>query len=266
MFKSAHFAFALTLLLLAADAGARPGASFSHGFSSHASSSHASSSHGSTPHLSPAAPARTPSGGFGSFSSRSAAAAPSAPAPARTPSGSFGAFGNAAATPKQSDSALSQQLGKNAAQANALRTLDQRKAAQAAPLDRNPAPQPAPGYAQSAPAQPAPGYAQAPAPGPTTVIVQQGGGGLGHVLAGAMIARSANAHAGYYPAPGYNGYNGGNGGAVQHSGGGSFFGVLLTLGCLALIAFGLWFAWRGWRRRRAALQEANKPNYSFERN
>jgi hypothetical protein len=258
MFKSAHFAFALTLLLLAADAGARPGASFSHGFSSHGSSSHVS-----TPHLSPAAPARAPSGGFGSFSSRSAAAAPGAPAPARAPSGSFGAFGNAAATPKQSDSALSQQLGKNAAQANALRTLDERKAAKAAPLDRNPAPQPAPGYVQAAPAQPAPGQAQAPAPGPTTVIVQQGGGGLGHVLAGAMIARSANAHAGYYPAPNYNG---GNGGAVQRSGGGSFFGVVLTLCCLALIAWGLWFAWRGWRKRRAALAEANKPNYSFERN
>jgi hypothetical protein len=99
------------------------------------------------------------------------------------------------------------------------------------------------------------------------VIVQQGGGGLGHVLAGAMIARSANAHAGYYPAPNYNGGGtpNGNGNGSANNGGG-FFSVLLTLCLLALIAWGIWFAWRGVRRRRAALAAANKPNYSFERN
>lgn len=253
MLKSAHFAFALTLLLFTheAAAGLAPHASFSHGFSSHAASSHVSSS-----------PSKS---GFGAFSSRAAAAAPpSAPAPARAPSGSFGAFGSAAAAPRQSDSALSQQLSKEAAQAKALHTLDQRNGATngaAAAPDRNPAPQAAPGYAQSAPPQPA--NAQAP----TTVIVHQDGGGLGHVLAGAMIARSMNAHAqgGYYPGPNYNG-GGSNGNGVAHGGGTSVFSVLLTLSLLALIVWGAWFAWRGLRRRRAARLDADKPNYSFKRN
>jgi hypothetical protein len=230
MLKSAHFAFALSLLCLAFDAGATPHGSFSHGFSSHASSSHAS-----VPHAAPA-PSKAPSGGFGSFSR-----------------------GAAQAQPQKSDSALSQQLSKNATQARAMQTLDQRNADKAAEKAAQNAPQPAPGYAQSAPAQPA----NAPAPGPTTVIVHQDSGGLGHVVAGAMIARSMNAHAhtGYYPAPGYNGAP-----AAPQSSGSSFVGTLMTLFFLALIAWGLWFAWRGIRRRRAARREADKPNYSFERN
>ena len=227
MLKSAHFGLALSLLLLALDAGAAPHGSFSHGFSSHASSSHASVSH-------------------------------TAPAPARAPSGSFGSFGRGAAQaqPQKSNSALSQQLSKNASQARAMQTLDQRNAAKAA---QN-APQPAPGYAQSAPAQPA--NAPAPASAPATIIVHQDSGGLGHVVAGAMIARSMNAHAhaGSYPAPGYNGSP-----AASQSSGSSFFGTLMTLLFLALIAWGVWFAWRGIRRRRAARRDANKPNYSFER-
>jgi hypothetical protein len=233
MLKSAYFAVALSLLLLAHDAAAAgaPHGSFSHGFSSHASSSHASVSH-------------------------------AAPAPARAPSGGFGSFSGRAAQTQKSDSALSQQLSKNAAQANALRTLDERNAAKAA---QN-APQAAPGYAQSTAQSAPPQPANAPAPGPTTVIVHQDGGGLGHVLAGAMIARSANAHAGYYPPPNYHGtsYNGARG--APNGSGGGFFSVLLTLCLLALIAWGIWFAWRGVRRRRAALEAANKPNYSFERN
>jgi hypothetical protein len=233
MLKTAHFALALSLLLSlasAGDASAKPGASFSRGFSSHASSSHASTSH----------------------------AAPSAPKPG---SGSFGSFGRAQAAPRQSDSALSQQLSKQSSQARALETLDQRNAARAA---RN-APQPAP--ANAAPVPPA----GMPAPAaPTTVVVHQDGGGLGHVIAGAMIARSVNAHAqgGYYPAPGYNGgYNNGvNAPASAPHRGSSFFSPLVTLCLMALIAWGLWFAWRGLRRRRAAIEAANKPNYSFERN
>jgi hypothetical protein len=231
MLKSAHFAFALSLLFLAFDAGAAPHGSFSHGFSSHASSSHAS-----IPHAAPA-PARAPSGGFGSFGR-----------------------GAAQAQPQQSNSALSQQLSKNASQARAMQTLDQRNADKAAAKAAQNAPQPAPGYAQPAPAQPA----NAPAPGPTTVIVHQDSGGLGHVVAGAMIARSMNAHAhpGYYPAPGYNGAPA----TTPTSSGGSFVGAFVMLCLLAVMAWGLWLAWRGIRRRRAALREANKPNYSFERN
>ena len=227
MLKSAQFALALSLLFLALDAGAAPHGSFSHGFSSHASSSHASVSH-------------------------------AAPAPAKAPSGGFGSFGRGAAQaqPQKSNSALSQQLGKNASQARAVQTLDQRNAEKAA---QN-APHPAPGYAQPAPAQPA--NAPAPASAPTTVIVHQDSGGLGHVVAGAMIARSMNAHAhtGNYPAPGHNGS------PVATQSSGSFFGTFMTLLFLALIAWGVWFAWRGIRRRRAAQREAGKPNYSFERN
>jgi hypothetical protein len=168
----------------------------------------------------------------------------------------------------QSGSASSQQLSKQSSEAKALQTLDQRHAAQAAQNDAANGAQAAPGDASQGTAQPA--GAPAPAQGPTTVIVHQDGGGLGlgHVLAGAMIARSvaAHAHGGGYPAPGpgYNGgYNGANGSA--HSGM-SVASLFVTLCLLALIAWGAWFAWQGWRKRRAALAEAKKPNYSFERN
>lgn len=220
MSKSAPFAFLLSLLLLAHDAsaGIRPRMSFGRGFSSHVSSLHASS----------------PRSGFGFFRSR----------PAAQPA------------PQRSNSALSRQLDRDAAQARALHTLDQRNAARTAPAPN--APQPAPGYAQSAPAQPANASA------PTTVIVHQGGGGLGHVIAGAMIAHSMNAHAqaGYYPAPGPRYNDNGSPGAAQAGGATSFFGLFLTLCLLVAIAWGLWFAWKGVQRRRAA----SKPNYSFERN
>lgn len=267
MLKTAHIALALSLLLPLApalDAAASSPSSFSHGFSSHTSSSHASA---------PRAPAAKPSSGFGSFSRRQAAApapdntssASSAVAPSR-PGGGFGSFGSAPATPKQSDSALSQQLSKQSAEANALRTLDQRNAAKAA---QN-APQPVPGYGPSGSASMPPAGMQGPAPAaPPTVVVHQDGGGLGHVIAGAMIARSMNAHANSYPQGGYNnGYNGGYNNGAGHAahGGTSFFSLFVTLCILVAIAWGLWFAWRGWRRRRAAQLEADKPNYSFERN
>jgi hypothetical protein len=250
MLKTAHLAFALTLLLPLAhgtSASAAPHASFSHGFSSHASPAH-----GSSAHVAPAAPGS----GFGSFGSRPAGAS----APAGTPSRGFGAFGNAAATPRQSGSALSQQLDKNATQARALQTLDQRRAAQQAQNTSQNIPQPVPGHAQ-----PAPGYAPpAPAPAaPATVIVHQGSGGLGHVLAGALIANSVNAHAraGYYPPPLPS--PAGAGSPVQ-TGGSGFISLFLWLCLLSLVG---WAAWFGWKRvgRRAANREAAKPNYSFER-
>lgn len=232
MLKSAHFAFALSLLLFAheATAGIAPHMSFSRGFSSHASSSHIAA-----PHL----PAAAPKPAFGSFGSRSAAA-------------------------QKSDSALSQQLSRDASQAKALQTLDERNAARAAQNT----PQAAPQAAQQAAPQQAPGYAQPAPAAPTTIVVHQGGSGLGNVVAGAMIAHSMNAHAraGYYPAQGYDTPAGAqNGGAAQH-GGASFFSLFLTLCLLAAIAWGLWFAWKGVQRRRAALRDANKPNYSFKRN
>jgi hypothetical protein len=259
MLKTAHFALALSLLLpLAPVADAAPHASSSHGFSSHSSSSHASASR--------AAPSPSRSG-FGAFSRQSSAAAPARSAaqaaPAR-PGGGFGSFGSAPAAPGQSDSKLSQQLSQQSAQARALQTLDQRNAARAA---QN-APQPVPGYGNGAsPSNGAPlppAGMQAPAPAaPATIVVQRERGSLAPVIAGAMIAHSAGAHAntGYVPAPGT-----GNGGVNASGGGVSFFSLFMTLCLPAAIAWGLWFAWRGWRRHRAARQAADKPNYSFERN
>ncbi|GEM_PF-6773475 len=241
MLKTAQFAFALLLLLPQvhdAAASTAPRATFSHGFSSRSPS--------------PAFPSRmampAPKSGFGSFG-RATAAAPDA----MHTSG-------AAATPRQSDSALSRQLNTNAAQANALRTFDERRAAQQA----HSAPPAATGPAPIAPAQPANVSMPVPA-APTTVIVQQGSGGLGHVLAGAMIARTFSGHAGagYYPAPVPNPAAGG--GAVQRGGGG-FFTTFMWLCLLSLVGWGIWFAWRRASNRRALNRDANKPNYSFERN
>jgi hypothetical protein len=183
-----------------------------------------------------------------------------------------------------------------------LRTLDERRAAQAA---RN-NPRPAPTYEQRDARTPPPsqgygyGYGNAPAPAQPPVIINQGGGGgLGHVIAGAVIANSvANAHArdnrnnannngGYYPAPNGSagdlanqagaGSVGGSVGAAAPAApaapsaqsapaaqakGGSVFGTILWLGVLALIGWGVYRVWKRAKARRAA----NKPNYSFERN
>jgi hypothetical protein len=180
-------------------------------------------------------------------------------------------------------------------EANALRTLDERRAAQAARDNAaaRPAPgagQPAGGYADERRAPPQ-GYGYGPAQAPI-IVNQNGGGGLGHVVAGAILARSAaNAHAnnnnnggGYYP-PGAGGGladkagagsvgsvgaagNAGssNGAAAPSGGSGSVLGAiartLVWLGVLALVAWGVWFL----LKRRKARRDADKPNYSFERN
>jgi hypothetical protein len=222
MSTSCRFVFVMTLLLsltfeAAAEANARPSGSFRGGFSSH------------TTHAPAAAP--RPGGGFGSFGNRAAAPAP-----------------------QKSDSALSRQLGKQQAEANALRTLDERRAAAARPA------QPVPVQPQSPQQQPAP----APA-APTTVIVRQDSGGIGHVVAGAMLAHAmagahANTNAGYgypapMPAPAPAVHRGGSVlGAI--AGGFLWLCVLLVLGCVLVLA------WKRLCRRR----EANQPNYTFERN
>ena len=73
----------------------------------------------------------------------------------------------------------------------------------------------------------------------------------------ANASRGAHANNNGYP----GGYAGGT--APAPAGGGmSFLGVFLTLCMLALIGWGLYFAWRRLRRGR----KAKKPNYSFERN
>jgi hypothetical protein len=186
---------------------------------------------------------------------------------------------------------MSRKLDQQSAEANALRTLDERRQAQAA-RDGRDAARPAPGYGQPAGGQPAgygsgaayvPAPAQAPAQAP--IIVRQDSG-LGHVVVGAMIARSAaNAHAnnnnsgGYYPAPGGGGGDlatkvgadavdtaaGGKAGGGSAAGGsvlGAIGRTILWLLVLALIGWVAYTAWKRVKRRR----EANKPNYSFERN
>jgi hypothetical protein len=177
---------------------------------------------------------------------------------------------------------MSRKLDRQSAEANALRTLDERRQA--------------PGYGQPAGSQPdnarmpppngynsGPAYGPAPAQAPTQapIIVRQDSG-LGHVIAGAIIARSAaNAHAnnnnggGYYPAP-----SGSTGGLATQAGansvdqatvgkaasGGSVFGAIVrtVLWLLALALIG-WIAHYAWKRMRSR-REASKPNYSFERN
>jgi hypothetical protein len=268
MLKSYQVAFVLALLMPLAHVGsadARPTSSssgFKSGFSSHRSSSSSS--------LKPSY-SSAKSGGFGSFSRRSAASGAAAPAPvepanAARSSGGFGAFGGGAAAPQKSDSALSQQLNKDAAQANALRTLDARRQAQAqAQADAARDTRPVPGYEQGAAAQPAPTYAPPPQYGQqqqAPIIVRQDSG-LGHVIAGAVLANAARgAHANNNGYPG--GYASPAGGAAPaaHGGGTSFLGVFMTLCVLALVGWAVYFAWRRVRRAR----EAKKPNYSFERN
>lgn len=262
--KYAHvvLALSLTLSLASGTADARPASpSFKSGFSSQRSSSSSSSSKASS---------SKPSGSFGSFSRRSADTAP-------------------ASNARQSDSALSRKMDQERSQANALRTLDERRAAQAARENAaaRPAPgtgQPAGGYADERRAPPQ-GYGYGPAQAPI-IVNQNGGGGLGHVVAGAILARSAaNAHAnnnnggGYYPPGGATGgladkagagsvgSVGGNGATAAPSGGsGSVLGAiartLVWLGVLALVAWGVWFL----LKRRKARRDADKPNYSFERN
>jgi hypothetical protein len=257
MLKSHQVAFVFALLMPLAHVGsadARPStssSSFKSGFSSQRSAS-------PKPSYSSAK-----SGSFGSFGRRSsstdAPAQPAAPAPARS-SGSFGSFGGGAA-PQKSDSALSQTLNKNASEANALRTLDARRQAQS---DAARDTRPVPGYEQGASSQPAPTYAPPPVQQPQAPIIVRQDSGLGHVIAGAVLAnaaRGAHANNNGYPG-GYPSTPGGGSAAPAHGGGTSFLGLFVTLCVLALVGWALYFAWRRVRRSR----EAKKPNYSFERN
>jgi hypothetical protein len=271
MLKTYQVAFVLSLLVPLAHvdaADARPStsssSSFKGGFSSQRSSSSSSTSSSSS---------SSKSGSFGSFSRRSTSS--DAPVQASKRSGSFGTFGSGGATPQKSDSALSQKLNKNVSEANALRTLDARRQAQA---DAARDTRPVPGYERSASGQQAPSYAPPPVgyPQPQPPVVVRQDSGLGHVIAGAILANAARgAHA-----SGNNGYPGAYPStgasttaptptsvpapspAPARSEGLSFFGMFLWLCLLALAGWVVYFAWRRVRRAR----EARKPNYSFERN
>jgi len=288
LLKTTVFALALALALPPASADPRPSHSFKGGFSSQRSSSSSSSSSSSK-------------GGFGSFNKRSSSSSSSSSAArdsAASGGGGFGSFGRGAAPDaRQSDSALSRKLDRDAAQARALRTLEERRAAQAvrnqpdrpAPPDYGQAPRNQPGNDRySDPYNAPPGYGQAQ---------PRRDSGLGQVIAGAVIANAAanaaahaansaanNAHAnrgngGYQqpaplPEPTWNGGVGsvntqGAGGqpmpvdaagrGAAKSRGGSVFGTIVTLAMLALIVWGVVTLVR--RRTR----KANRQNYSFER-
>lgn len=292
LLKSTVFAVALALALPPASADPRPSNSFKSGFSSQRSSSSSSSSSSSK-------------GGFGSFNKRSSSSSSSSSSSTTrdgAPSGGgFGSFGRGAAPDaRQSDSALSRKLERDAAQARALRTLEERRAAQAA---RNQSERPAPpDYGQASRNQPGsdryndstnapPGYGQAQ---------PRRDSGLGQVIAGAVIANAAAnaaAHAANNAANNahVNRGNGGNGSFQQpapmpeptwNGGVGSINGqpaggqampvdaagrgahqsrggsVLGTIVTLAMLALIVWGVVTLVRRRT---RKANQQHYSFER-
>jgi hypothetical protein len=171
---------------------------------------------------------------------------------------------------------LSQKLNKNSSEANALRTLDARRQAQA---DAARDTRPVPGYEHGPSGQQAPTYAPPPAaypqPLPQPPVIVRQDSGLGHVIAGAVLANAArgahasgnNGYPGAYPStqPSPQPTTAGGGTtapAPAPSAGTAFFGLFLTLCMLALVGWAVYFAWRRMRRAR----EAKKPNYSFERN
>ena len=217
--------------------------------------------------------------GFSSQKSNSTRSTPAAP-PASRQSGP-GAFGKAAGSPAsampRNTSAASGDLDQSAAQANALKTLDARRAAAAAPPpnDTVSRPQPSPVY------QTPPVYQQAP------IIVQQPSSGLMHGVLGFMLGRAmSQSHQPVsYPAttgPVVSGgqapadssaaqvgmVNGmpGLGDPVPAAPPPSFLARvarwLVWLGVLGVMAWAAVYTVRKLRRLRAG----NATNYSFERN
>jgi hypothetical protein len=264
------------------------------------------------PSYKPRSSSGSASGGFGSFSSQRSAPPPdlppAMPAPDRAGSrnGGFGSFnGGGADSAHRSESATSRQLSRRQAEENALRTLEESRAREAARTaqrepERNSDRDSRPGqYERDQRDQPNYRDYRAPAPSYPPDVARQGGGGLGNVVAGAVIANAINRHAnasnntnngnnagnrqaapdsaapgndwGLGPKDGHVAGNAtgtgtaggkatpGNGG---QAGGASFARVFLWLCLLALLAAAGYFLWRRVRRKR----DADKPNYSFERN
>lgn len=202
-------------------------------------------------------------------------------APAKK-SGMFGSFGSstpkhgdgAAPAPQKSDSALSQSLNKGQSEANALRTLDERRAAEAA---RN-APPPAPMSPQPSDQRygsrgndhgdyrPSGGM-QLPSPAPIIINNGNNNSGLMNVITGFLLARATSpAHAQTNGYPGTVAHNGQVTNTPAASSGGGFFTSLLrTFAWLAILATIGWLVYFGWKflRRGSA---PSRANYSFERN
>jgi hypothetical protein len=203
------------------------------------------------------------------------------PAPARK-GGMFGSFGSSTPknsdaptpSPQKSDSALSQGLNKGQSEANALRTLEQRRAAEAA---RN-APPPVPvgplpsdqrygsrgndrdDYRQS-------GGMHMPSPAPIIINNGNNNSGLMNVITGFLLARATTpSHASTNGYPGTVAQNGQvtNTPAANNSGGGFFTSLLRTFAWLAILATVGWLLYFGWKflRRGSA---PSRANYSFDR-
>jgi hypothetical protein len=226
--------------------------------------------------------------GFSSQKSNASRGRP-APPPASRQSGP-GAFGKAAgspasAQPQRNTSAMSRDVDQSAARANALRTLEGRRAAaNAQPLpplnDTLRSPQPSPGY-------------QTPPPVYLPPAQQSSGNGLMHGLMGFMLGRAMSqsnqpvsyptVNGGQQPAgqppavasdaaagAGMVGGMPGLGEAPRaapaappaQSFGASVLRWFIWLAMLSAVAWTVLYAVRKLRRARAA----NTPNYSFERN
>ncbi len=254
--------------------------------------------------------------GFSSQKGNTARSRPSAP-PANRQSGP-GAFGKAPGSPASAyprngsadsasnTSAASRDLDRSAAQARALKTLDERRAANAAA--NAPAPAPLPPLNDTpmrpgSPAQPAPpdarGTATAPPGYPQQVIVQQpsGGSGLMHGVLGFMLGRAmsqANQPVAYPTSSTSSTYPATAGSAPPPAPAINQDGQLTGMPGLGdppaanartpappQPSFGAsvlrWFVWLGllsgiaWAavfavRKVRHLRAARQPNYSFERN
>jgi hypothetical protein len=223
--------------------------------------------------------------GFSSQKSNSSKSSPVAPPAANRQSGP-GAFGKApgspaSATPRNT-SAASRDLDQSAAQANALKTLDARRAAAATPAPLPPndtvlRPQQSPVY------QAPPVYQQPP------VIVQQPSSGLMHGVLGFMLGRAMSQSHQPVSYPTTSSDNGGGTAPVATDAQSGMVNGMPGLGAPVPAAppaapepsFGAtvarWFVWLsvlsviGWAlvytvRKLRRLRTGNATNYSFERN
>lgn len=203
------------------------------------------------------------------------------------PKGGFGSFNQGsqdmpAQAPTRSRSALSRELEQQNAQANALRTLDERRAARNAPPPLPPL-NPVEPRNRPQPEYDAPSYSQPRQNGP---LVQRSDSGIGGVVTGYVLGRLAN---GGNRSGGMNPNNGQNNGqnAGQNAGNApvtvpnpvgdgptanapastptSSFGgsALRTFMWLAALGVAGWLLYFGIRRLRGG--KARGANYSFER-
>ncbi len=192
--------------------------------------------------------------GFSSQRASSTSSKRGAPA-----AGGFGSFGGARpSAPQQSDSVLSQRLNKGAAEANALRTLEARRAANE------------PQYRRVSPPQdgPAPPPTRANWPQSAPIVLHERSSGVGDAITGFLLGRATAPSRTYHH--GNQGQRNGannnaNNAAVASTGFGSFLGTLLRIFAWlvigAVVAWTAYFIWKFLRRGNAP----SNANYSFER-